>query len=422
MIRLFLIISITFSPLAKSKKSILSFGGNGNIGSEVLYQLISTKEYDDIYTVFRSGEWYFDNGERVAPKVTYLSCDRAKDPPCPENEDPCDINSLKLCPDLFKIMNKTEFDIVLDFSAYEPKWIRDVLGLLKLKEDGVYIYISTDSVYEVSKPKTSRRPSVETDAVRPDDFKIRDQLKNSDMYGHSKLAGEEVLKEQNSVNWVSLRLADVIGPRDTTRRLWLYILWIKFYSSIQEPIFIPPEVKGVDESVTYVKDVGRVVLSVIDKGPSVWNEAYNVALEGTFTLESIITKTAETLNVSSANLEFDRKESDRSFHLFPTVYGGSMSIQKAKTILNFEPTDIDEAFRDTIDWCLETFINDEIEREEMTTRLLTYVVPGRSNSKNILEAMDKYLADRGIWTRRYQQSKRGDTGDIDDILNDKNEL
>ena len=48
-----------------------------------------------------------------------------------------------------KIIQETErFDVVLDFSGYEPKWIHDNCQVLKGKV-GVYIYISTDSVYEV---------------------------------------------------------------------------------------------------------------------------------------------------------------------------------------------------------------------------------------------------------------------------------
>ena len=52
------------------------------------------------------------------------------------------------------------YDIVLDFSAYQPKWIHDAIDILKNKTIGVYIYISSDAVYEVSKPKSSDRLSV----------------------------------------------------------------------------------------------------------------------------------------------------------------------------------------------------------------------------------------------------------------------
>ena len=111
--------------------------------------------------------------------------------------------------------------MVLDFSGYEPKWVHDNCQVLKGKV-GVYIYISTDSVYEVSIDKPTKRPSLETDAVRPKDENEVGLLKKKDPYGHYKLSCEEALahyqQHKQGFPWVSLRLADVIGPRDTTNR------------------------------------------------------------------------------------------------------------------------------------------------------------------------------------------------------------
>ena len=44
--------------------------------------------------------------------------------------------------------------------------VHDAIDILKEKAVGVYIYISSDAVYEVSIPKSSKRLSKETDAVR----------------------------------------------------------------------------------------------------------------------------------------------------------------------------------------------------------------------------------------------------------------
>lgn len=120
---------------------------------------------------------------------------------------------------------------------FQAKWVHDAIELLKGKT-GVYIYISSDAVYEVSKPKTSDRPSSEEDAVRPEDREHRRTLINADRYGDAKLSGEEALVNQQSKKlfdksilgpnfiklkyfideeggfpWVALRLADVYGPR-----------------------------------------------------------------------------------------------------------------------------------------------------------------------------------------------------------------
>ena len=58
--------------------------------------------------------------------------------------------------------------------------------------------------------------------MRPKDEKEVNLLKKKDPYGHYKLSGEEALKHyqknKGGFPWVILRLADVIGPRDTTNR------------------------------------------------------------------------------------------------------------------------------------------------------------------------------------------------------------
>ena len=75
---------------------------------------------------------------------------------------------------------------------------------------------------QVSIDKPTKRASIETDAVRPKDEKEVNLLKKKDPYGHYKLSGEEALKHyqrnKGGFPWVILRLADVIGPRDTTNR------------------------------------------------------------------------------------------------------------------------------------------------------------------------------------------------------------
>ena len=70
-------------------------------------------------------------------------------------------------------------------------------------------------------PKPVRRPSREEDAVRPRDPGEVERLRRADPYGHYKLAGEEALA-RSGLAWVALRLADVVGPRDTTNRWWTY--------------------------------------------------------------------------------------------------------------------------------------------------------------------------------------------------------
>ena len=152
-----------------TKKKILSFGGNGNIGSEVMHRLIEDGNYD--ITLVSRGKWHFDSAVRVKPFVKNVICDRAKEAACAHEKD-CEINTLKNCTDLMKTIESTdEFYAVLDFSAFEAKWVHDAIHVLNDKVR-VYVFLSSDSVYEVSEAKPSRRPSLETDAKRPRDQKV----------------------------------------------------------------------------------------------------------------------------------------------------------------------------------------------------------------------------------------------------------
>ena len=79
-----------------------------------------------------------------------------------------------------------KFDAVIDFSAYGPQEIKDATGLLKNKAR-FYVFISTDSVYDVCDRSDQGRPVKEEDAVRPDDLYRRDMLNSHHEYGHSEL-------------------------------------------------------------------------------------------------------------------------------------------------------------------------------------------------------------------------------------------
>ena len=113
--------------------------------------MIQSNEYD--ITLVSRGNWHYDSNIRIKPYVEALVCDRNRVPQC----DNCSINALKHCQDLVRLVSETKtFDVVLDFSAYQPKWVHDAVDLLNGKKVGVYIYISSDAVYEVSKPKSSK--------------------------------------------------------------------------------------------------------------------------------------------------------------------------------------------------------------------------------------------------------------------------
>ena len=78
-------------------------------------------------------------------------------------------------------------------------------------------------------------------------------LKNADSYGHEKLQGEELLLKElpPGRKAVVLRLPDVIGPFDSTHRLWAYWHWLRV-GEIGAP---PPQIQSYKRKRTGCGDL-----------------------------------------------------------------------------------------------------------------------------------------------------------------------
>ena len=345
---------------SSEKKKILSFGGNGMIGSETLHRLIKTGEYE--ITLVSRGNWPFDSEKRIAPYVKSTVCDRRA--------------GIDTCTDLLDDIRSTEeYYAVLDFSAYHPSWIEDATEVLAGRAR-VYVYVSTDSVYEVTEmepyKKTGRR-SVEDDAVRPIDDTIRAELNDRDGYGHRKLQGEEVLAEQRHSNqdegipYVSLRYADVIGPRDNTGRFLTYYSWVKFHDlESVPPITIP---RGVVEgtSITYVGDAAWSIVAAMDEANrGGWDEAYNIGCDEVFNVTSQIM----TMGHLMGKHELRPRKGDIDLYIYPSVTKGPMDLSKAEDELGFVPTPLDVALSKTIAWYEKMYLDSKGFREDVLDELI----------------------------------------------------
>ena len=303
---------------AKSNgRKILVFGGNGFIGSETVRRLI---DRGDEITIVNRGNWYFDSEARIKPFVSaHFKCNRDQ-----LLEIECE-----------ELLTSGSYDAVIDFSSYNARQIKQVVDILK-ERVGLYIYISTDSIYEVC-DKTHSGPVTEEDAVRPKSPKKRLQLKREEKYAHDKLACEEVLQEQRKEGgfpYVALRLPDVIGPRDNSFRFWTYQLWIRLHKDIHHPVHMPSGVADDKFSLIHVEDAAKAIEKVLDAGPAVHNQAINLAFNEHFTLKKLLRDIANQLEVDE--LEF-LSEDDATWYSYPTVTKGPLDIRKAKILLDWEP-------------------------------------------------------------------------------------
>ncbi|XP_033726249.1 uncharacterized protein LOC117315929 [Pecten maximus] len=312
-------------------KNILVLGGNGFIGAATSERLIARG--DNLVLVNR-GNWYWDSHSTVKPHVKHLTCDRQR--------------QLRHCEDLRRFKDFVYFDVVVDFSAYHSEAVEDVLDLLKGRV-GRYIYISSDSVYEVCS-KNHSNPSRESDAVRPMNAEEKLQMAGKDDYGHRKLECEEVLvrqrQEEGGVPYVLLRLPDVIGPRDNTYRWWMYQMWLRLSGYLERQISIPKFLMDQKLSFVYSLDVADMVVKLTDCELGKFDNAYNLGTDEMPTLLEVLELMKRQLNLENTHIPVN--DSAEAIYLFPSVKLGPVDSSKAKDMLNWTPTSFETISRQTI--------------------------------------------------------------------------
>ena len=306
-------------------KRILVFGGNGFIGSETVRKLL---DGGDSVTIVNRGNWYFDSEERIKPFVSdHLKCDREQ--------------VLRLeCPQL---LHSGDYDAVIDFSSYNSNQVEQAIDVLQGRV-GLYVYISTDSVYEVC-DKDHKGPTKEEDAVRPKNRGKRLTMKRQEKYGHEKLACEEELRVQRQAGgfpYVALRLPDVIGPRDNSMRFWTYQLWVQTHKAIAHPVHLPDAVAETKFSLVHVEDVAKAIVDVVDAGNQVYDQAINLAFEEEFTLRKLIEAIARKEKVDLERSQFFTDD-ELAWYTYPTVSKGPLDTARAKALINWKPMAWDTA-------------------------------------------------------------------------------
>ena len=210
-------------------KSVLILGGNGFLGGEATKQLSNAGHK---VTVLNRGNQYFDSARRLHPYIhEHIECDR----------------KTLLRETCKELIDSSGYDVIIDFSSYEGHQIEQIIDLFH-KKTSLYIFISTDAVYDV-RDKNHTGRTLESDSLNPiPDRKQRDKVFGSHKYGLKKFECEERLRDQRSrfgMPFIILRLADAIGARDTTQRWWVYQVWMKLQSFLDLPVPMPRSIMDV---------------------------------------------------------------------------------------------------------------------------------------------------------------------------------
>lgn len=226
--------------LIKSKR-VLIFGGNGLLGSEFAHRLLQSSSHYEL-TLLHRGSNYFDYNTRIHPHVTHLYYDYSE----PWRTHP---------------VIKENFDVAVSFSHVDPEGLEEVFTWMELHVK-YYVYISTDSIYDMCDFPIRPEGVLETDGVRS-------KNKISEEYSDDKLAIEETIYGRK-FDWVILRIPDVIGKRDTTERIQESLI------NILEGKKSDADSKELTLSLVDTRDVADFIIGCMEKFNCV-NEIYNLA-------------------------------------------------------------------------------------------------------------------------------------------------
>ena len=240
----------------------------------------------------------------------------------------------------------------------------DFLKLMRGKF-GFYAYISSDSVYEVcQKPLHNSR---ETDSIRPVDSVESERLNKADSYGNNKLACEEVLEDLHKVHsfdYISLRLPDVIGPRDNTNRFWYYFIWTLIHKEVGFPLMIPTWLEKQQLSFVYSLDIAALIKDTLLKPtPEYLNQAFNLACSEIVTLQEFLALIGNSLNIDTCSFLEGGSE-----YYFPSVTRGPVNCSKALQVLNWKPTPIQLAINESV-----AFYRDSLNSPQFSTLVTTII-------------------------------------------------
>lgn len=161
----------------------------------------------------------------------------------------------------------TSWDTLVDFCAYTPPDVRDLLASLDSGSVGHYVLVSTASVYG----KTSRLPVSEAEAL------LAGPLPGDDLgadYAWAKVCTERALQDtcgKRDVPWTIVRPAIIYGKYNyAPRESW-------FFDQIMagSPITVPSDSLALFSFVS-VWDLARLIISFIGSQRS-FHHAFNAA-------------------------------------------------------------------------------------------------------------------------------------------------
>ena len=136
-------------------------------------------------------------------------------------------------------------------------------------------------------------------------------------------------------NLTILRLPDVIGPFDETKRLMKYVAWMTS-DHIPQPIGFEEKDLQKKLSFVYSLDVVKVILQVIDRPLQTGLQVWNIGCQEQIYLGDFLVAVKDASKSGKEIVHFKGNYECQNF--LPSVECGPISITRARTQLDFNPT------------------------------------------------------------------------------------
>ncbi len=241
-------------------KRILVLGGTSFIGRHFTQALLSSREYR--ITLFNRGQ----TNPGLFTDVHYIQGDRSK-------------------PQDLKQLSTKKWDYVVDFSTYFPEQLKLTLDNIHIQNTGLYIFISTCSVYQADSPNLILRNE---EAALKSTQNVDLHKDVTETYGERKVACERILRK-SGLPALIFRPALVYGSYDPTDRLYYWLYHIK-----QGGLLMIPDQGQRFFSVTYVHDLVATLMHSLEKKPG--QNLYNVVSTPMLNIRKIIDAVSPILN------------------------------------------------------------------------------------------------------------------------------
>ncbi|KAL1510515.1 hypothetical protein AB1Y20_006819 [Prymnesium parvum] len=179
------------------------------------------------------------------------------------------------------IATEAPWDAIVDFVAFSPDDVEPVIALGP--RVGLYIFISSDSVYEASDPAAFRRSAAGL-LTENSDGRYHAARASADEYGANKLATELRLREANSLRSLCMRLPDVLGPHENTQRLRKLLLRLVQGKRVGTQIGGEPGAgargRVMPLGLVFAADVAEAIVQAVRQAPALHGAALSSSLHG----------------------------------------------------------------------------------------------------------------------------------------------